>query len=378
MTMKGSPNGQVDATVDLAPSPQNSRASTGGMTMHGTYYGGGGLTLSPDSSQRLPPGQQVLSLSGRVNSDQQRYAGSVPECQNQLFVVKKVSNAPVAQTVQPAEPSPAPQQSASSAAPRSEATASRVAAAPAAAPTEGGVKPVPGSRKWDSLDIVGLKTGITPDEFQQHLKKSEIPLRIDVVEAELIDMPNTRHISHIVGRANKEIEILLASFAPVPNKSVAGVVGRHRGYPDGQKPTIQNVRAALVDKYGPPSFQREGNDNFHFLIWAFDRDGNQVAGAMAEQCENVLQFVGDVKRIPNNSLFYESFVKWAKACPRALVVSILDFQKKDFVDRIGSVLVDLSMMDESLARTASMVTEYRRKQQEKELEQAQKQGKPKL
>ena len=244
---------------------------------------------------------------------------------------------------------------------------------------------LPGSKRWESLDIVGLKIGMSSDEFQQRLKTNDVPLEIRVAEAELADVPNTRHISHVIGASKEQNpgvvskETIAASFAPVPNRSVAGVVGRSRRYPAGQQPTVQNVREALVGKYGPPSIQK--NLGSEFLIWVFDKDGNQVAGpGLDDKCHMMTGMLSDISTsgfLFNRQMSQQS--AWG-VCGRALSVRItLDSNRENnLVVRITSSLIDPFMIEESLAKTDSMVSEYKRKVREKEFEGGQQQGKPKL
>ena len=296
-------------------------------------------------------------------------------------------NVPAPQNAQQSAASPVVQQSASSVASRNEVPTARAVPSPMAAPSVSGATSVPGSLTWDKLDIVGLKIGISPDEYRQRLMRNDLPLEIQTFEAELIDVPNTKYTSHIVGVSKKldpsagVLEILSASFAPVPSKPVAGVIGRMRSYPEAQQPTMQNVQEALIEKYGPPSYKRNvENMGFESWAWVFDRNGKQIASpGLSEECRMIESLSLKVEK-PTTSFFDEDSIRWFVGCGRVLHVrtSQHPVKRDNLAWRVTSVLLDPFVIEESLAKTGAMVSAYKKKQQEEELQRAQRQGKPKL
>ena len=247
-----------------------------------------------------------------------------------------------------------------------------------------GVIAIAGSRTWDTLDISGFKIGALPEEVSQNLKQNDVPLVVQEYQAELSDVPNTKYLSHVVGKSKDsdymvggELELILASFAPVPNKPFIGQISRIRRYPNGQQLAIENVRQALLEKYGDPSFKIVGPSGMMYeeWTWVFDRKGVQIAPPSLERQCSFAGLVGMWFRNANS--LFASHSREMDQCGRVLSVH-MQFDKANRVWQIQSFLMDNFLVQEALARTTAMVSDYKNKQLQKQIKEAERQGKPKL
>lgn len=245
------------------------------------------------------------------------------------------------------------------------------------------VTAIAGSRTWDGLDISGFRIGMMAEEVSQKLKKNDLPLVIQEYHAELSDMPNTKFFSHVIGVSKNrdvtvgELELIAASFAPTPNKSIVGQISRIRRYPNGHQATFQNTKEALMEKYGVPSFKWIGQSGVivEEWTWVFDRDGAQIAPpSLDRQCHLAIQ--ADLQFRNSNSLF-NPLSQAMDQCGRVLSVR-MQIDKANRVWQLESFMMDNYFVQDALARTTSMVSDFKSKQLEKQIQGAEKQGKPKL
>jgi len=72
----------------------------------------------------------------------------------------------------------------------------------------------------------------------------------------------------------------------LPGQELVLSVAREEYFPDGKLPTVDNVKKALIGKYGEPTDENDSGQNA-YLWWVYDPSGNKAEGgsSVAGQCK---------------------------------------------------------------------------------------------
>jgi hypothetical protein len=242
----------------------------------------GGPAGAPGGTAQLDPARLIGGLAGAAAGAILRGGGSASRSQAANEAAGAVQNAtstlPAPATdptmtggnAMPAAPTAA---GAPAEAPVQVATmpAAPAAAAPSAAMAAPGATAVPAE-----VDIVGIRLGMSMAEVKQRIAAHSNGLRVDETRGIVNNVSATDYLSWVIARAPRgapwgSSDAIGVHFPPPPNAHRAIFVERFTGFQKGELPLYDTLRAALLRKYGAPSFERDGE-----MLWTFDGRGTQI------------------------------------------------------------------------------------------------------
>lgn len=127
-----------------------------------------------------------------------------------------------------------------------------------------------------SVDIVGIRLGMSADDARRAIAAHSRELRLDETRGIVNNVSATDYLSWIIARAQKgapagSSDSIGVHFPPPPNAHRAIFIERFTGFQAGAFPLWDTIRTALEKKFGPPSFDGEGQ-----MLWTFNAAGAQV------------------------------------------------------------------------------------------------------
>lgn len=90
LILTGHKNGYVEGSFSFYPTSSNPETATGRFVLTGSYYYDGSLVLDSGAWIERPQGYITISLRGKVNSTFDTFTGTVPECFDTEFSLKKM------------------------------------------------------------------------------------------------------------------------------------------------------------------------------------------------------------------------------------------------------------------------------------------------
>lgn len=90
LTLAGHKNGTVEGDFLFYPTSANPKTATGRFIVTGSYYIDRSLVLGSGAWVEQPDGYIPVSLKGKVNAAFDTFTGTVPECFNANFILKRV------------------------------------------------------------------------------------------------------------------------------------------------------------------------------------------------------------------------------------------------------------------------------------------------
>lgn len=88
--LTGHKSGAVEGDFLFYPTLSNPGTATGRFVITGSYYFDGSLILDQEAWVEKPEGYITISLRGKVNSTFDTFTGTVPECFDTEFSLKKM------------------------------------------------------------------------------------------------------------------------------------------------------------------------------------------------------------------------------------------------------------------------------------------------
>ncbi len=104
-----------------------------------------------------------------------------------------------------------------------------------------------------SVDILGMKLGMTPAEIKAALQASDLQFQTREIKHTLKDLPNAPFVGsvHAIRHgADVRSDEIRVDFPPPPHEPRAVLITRLVQYPINAGPLTRDVAAALEDKYG--------------------------------------------------------------------------------------------------------------------------------
>jgi hypothetical protein len=147
--------------------------------------------------------------------------------------------------------------------------------------------PASGSAAGISLDVVGIKPGMTVREAMLALKADNPRLTIapstrqyegfaePLMPSVTGSEPATPGPNSVIQRAGENVEIL---FTMLPNQEVVWGVKRTYFFATAERPSLQNTLDALHKKYGPESMPPDPDprNNTKAITWVYDGQGRPL------------------------------------------------------------------------------------------------------
>lgn len=168
-------------------------------------------------------------------------------------------------------------------------TAEAVPADPPVAAASGGPeKPdcssVPQSDSRSDNDIAGIDIGMSADDALRIAKCNKEGFEVEVSDDDTVTLPDGSHPRGGIRmkKDNDQIDLFLVG-APGREK----VYGLMRGtiFPEGQEPTMEQMRAGLVQKYSPLRAQVIGDSRYeNTQVLALTPDGQRLPDDKASDC----------------------------------------------------------------------------------------------
>jgi hypothetical protein len=130
-----------------------------------------------------------------------------------------------------------------------------------------------------SADIVGLKLGMSLADVKRALAAHSTTMNVDEQFGIVNNVAATKYLSWVIARNPKgapagSSDAIGVHFAPPPNAHRAVFIERFTGFQPKELPLYDTIRAALVKKFGQPSFSQEG-----MMLWTYDANGTQIVDA---------------------------------------------------------------------------------------------------
>ncbi len=144
-----------------------------------------------------------------------------------------------------------------------------------------------GSMFSGSMDVIGLRLGMTPQNAKAALQAHNAGMRIEEKYDQLFQVPDSRYLRHISTTTNRGEQIFI-EFAPPPHAPVAVKLSRTTRYAAGTRPTLAKTLQALEQKYSAPTLN-DSNTTTHQLSWLHDRTGNKIASTSTELAQRCTQ-----------------------------------------------------------------------------------------
>jgi len=139
----------------------------------------------------------------------------------------------------------------------------------------------------NSMDVIGLRLGMTEQEIKIALQKYDATMRIQEQYSQLSGMPNSKYLHQVIAISNTKEQVVV-EFAPPPGGSVVVRLTRTTQYARGARPTLVNTLQALRQKYGAPTMENN-KTRMHMSFWLHDKTGNRITSASAVQAQRCTQ-----------------------------------------------------------------------------------------
>ncbi len=189
------------------------------------------------------------------------------------------------------------------------------------------------AQQTPSLDIVGIKPGMSMNDAMQALKADDPRLKMTntSIQAEgfanpLIPLVQGDDIApNNVAQVNQPTETIQVLLTTPPGQAVVWSVWRNYIFPTSQRPSMQATIDALVAKYGPPSTPVDPAATVQSIAWVYDAQGKPI-GPSGKQldtiCESTLLiYNGGNANQALHSAFASAANNWPPQCMSIIIVS---------------------------------------------------------
>lgn len=249
-----------------------------------------------------------------------------------------------------------------------------------------------------NLDIINIKLGESMNDALQALKADNPKLKVTsstfqsavfskpfTLEVDGQDLPATE--GDRVTHATETVQLV---FTTPPNEPEVWSMNRRIEFATAQRPALQTTVDALRKKYGPETIPPRDPNFAQTLTWVFDPQGKLITtgGAqMSVTCQNVLGMflagIGAGAQAENIAIANAGNVQWPQACTSIIVLEA-DLQLvqvapgQNAVQSLTVTLEDGGRYQRELATTKAAVAAFAKAQQDKQTQQMNQVGAPKL
>ncbi len=146
---------------------------------------------------------------------------------------------------------------------------------------------IPGTGSPNSMDVIGLRLGMTAQEVKMVLQRHDVTMQIQEQYSQLPRVPNSRYL-HRISAISATREQVVIEFAPPPRESIVVRLTRTTQYAQGARPTLTKTQQALKQKYGTPTLENNRR-RMHVSLWLHDGRGNKITSPSAVQAQQCTQ-----------------------------------------------------------------------------------------
>jgi hypothetical protein len=225
-------------------------------------------------------------------------------------------------------------------------------------------------------DVLGFRLRMTVPEVLARVKALKLPHPDSggVVTSSVAGLPNSSHQSFVTAHDVGPNGVFRLSFSAPPEESRLVNVNRGVDYkaaaPDAA-PAYATLRAALVQKFGPPT-ESSGDKKFHErLIWIWDRQGRLLTQSPGTGC-TFSMFWESVGPMRPPSANVERQIE--RGCA-VMVQTDINFNGAGVVERLNQAAVDVDGRERAARITQQAIDDHAKRQGDQQLEKS-KQQKP--
>lgn len=135
------------------------------------------------------------------------------------------------------------------------------------------------------VDIVGIRLGMSLDEVKRAVQAHSPTMNVHETRGIVNNVAATEYLSWVIGRARHGApagsgDAIGVHFPPPPNAHRAIFIERFTGFQPNQYPLWDTLKAALVKKFGAPSYEADGS-----MLWTYNSAGVQIVDSgVAARC----------------------------------------------------------------------------------------------
>jgi len=222
-------------------------------------------------------------------------------------------------------------------------------------------KQIPASiGKPSSLDIVGLKLGMTPDQVVDFLKKRNKDFKIDKRVSKKSRFMQSGYVALIKASRPDNRESIEVVFSDPISKNLSVAIWRKVKFEAGQQPTTKAVKEGLIKKYGTPSSTTTSSR----LVWLFNSNDTVIKN---KRKPNVMMCI-------MGSLNQGISLKWINDMinPKCGRFARTKVSGGDVARGFYVMLTDTRLIAENFARTEKYIADQKASEAQKRKEKASK------
>jgi len=248
-----------------------------------------------------------------------------------------------------------------------------------------------------SLDIIGIKLGASMNDALQAMKVDNPKLKIRpitfqhaefkdpiTVEVDGQDVPATENDQ--VTHATETVQLM---FTPPPSQPAVWAISRYYEFATTQRPSTQTALDALRKKYGPETipYSQAGSQA---ITWIFDPQGKLITAGGAQMntaCASTLQMYvansGMGAQTENINLVGTNMPQWPPQCTSMIVLTARLQTEQVAQNQYATKVLTVTLEDggrymTALAQTKAVIAAAAKSQQDKQTNQMNQVGAPKL
>lgn len=231
-------------------------------------------------------------------------------------------------------------------------------------------------------ELLNVKLGMTLEEVKATLRSLKPPLSPSIPDSKTAVplLPNGAFVAsyyapQVGSTPGGTFKSATVQFSPPPDASRAVAISQTVQYGAKDAPTLDNLLAALHEKYGKPHQTRPMTQGWAKLYWAWSPDGVPLPPAQLQRCDNIGQALAAGNRTPlfrSRGFLNEAnqLVTASRQANCGLYAYANYSSANSFVQGLNVVVADLATADAALARSVEEVDRLVNAQHEKALQDA--------
>lgn len=234
-----------------------------------------------------------------------------------------------------------------------------------------------GGNRKATLDVLGIRLGMTPAEVESILKKQFPSLPVQRDEVMLNGIAETKFLSTLSveeqGPIGGRSAQLVVKFAAPPNENRAVYVARQLRLPANEAPLETTVVEALLKKYGDSYYDSRGtivSRGARNIEWLWTASGGPPAKTPPRFCESILEQATAAPTHPQFTAADSDRLVYAVRAGCATGVIATMQPVNGITDLIFTALIDFDGIYNGGKRTAAHVAQLQQGAQQKDRQRA--------